>query len=492
VLLVLPLTVTHSAVADDGATTRREDSTGTAKDAAASFRGVHVAKDGPHARKLVFLDEAGNAVPLRAFGVNYFDAFTRYNKDATDRSFVEGFAYLRECNIPVARILLAPFWPKEWELYFSDNEEYFRRLDEFVAEAERQGVGVIAAVFWGAKELGEVVEQAVKAGVLKPGVDFAPHEPLHKDRQGNPTYAEYSTDLGRADSGTLAFMRHYTRQVVGRYAKSPAIWGWEFANETNLFVDHPAFVEMRKRVGSSEHQGMFLRPTTADLEVLPPWKGPDDLTRAQVEVAKKVFAETVRSIDSYRFIMSGDSLARKAAYHNWTEHTWKPDTRDENLRVMAVDNPAPMDTVTMHLYPGEADSPPETYFPKDRPIVIKWLTGQYRELLEHYYAGAQALGRPLILGEYGAQGDGTKEDERQTFHRFVQAILDAGVQLSLLWTFDTRSKGNTEFLKRWSIHTGSDSEWPATPKLYQIANDDPGLWDLVQANSRHGSYPGKK
>ena len=485
VFTLLTATVHPAVEGGSGASPAPADAAG------APFRGVHVAPDGPQAGQLVFLDDDGKQVPLRAFGVNYYDAFTRYNSPATDRSFVEGFAYLRDRNIPVARILLAPFWPKEWKLYFTDNEEYFRRLDSLVAEAEEHGVGIIATLFWSATVLGEVVEQAVAAGVISPGVDFTPHEPRHEDRDGNQTYAEYATDLGRLDSGTLAFLRHYTRQVVERYAASPAIWGWEFGNEVNLCVDHPSFKSMRTRPGSPAHQGMLLAPTTTDLEALPAWTGPDDLTRAQAEVAKKVFAETVRSIDPHRFIMSGDSRPRGAAYHNWKEHSWKPDNRDENLRVMEIDNPAPMDTVTVHVYPGSPGRPADTYFPDDRPLVLEWLNGQYRELLEHYLDGARALRRPLILGEFGAEGDGTTEDEQQTFHRFMQAIIDAGVPLSLLWTFDTRNTGR-EFRQEWSLHPGTDPDWPATPKMYQIVNDDPDLWDLVQANAEHGRYPGKK
>ena len=44
---------------------------------------------------------------------------------------------------------------------------------------------------------------------------------------------------GNPDSKTIAFMRQYTRDVVSRYANSPAIWIWEFGNEYDLAADCP-------------------------------------------------------------------------------------------------------------------------------------------------------------------------------------------------------------------------------------------------------------
>ncbi|MDQ8196193.1 cellulase family glycosylhydrolase [Coraliomargarita sp. SDUM461004] len=446
--------------------------------------GIHVAKDDPLAGKLVKYNDSGELVAIRAFGVNYYDAFMRYNSNVNDTSFIEGFEYLAEHNIPVCRVLAAPYWPKEWALYFDDPDEYFRRLDHFIAAAEAKGIGLLLVLFWAYPTIGELVNPAVEAGVLVPDVDFIPSSSLNVDVNGYPTYAEYKSELGRLNSGSNAFIRHYTTEIVEHYADSPAIWAWEFTNEINNGIDHPNISAMRKRPGSATHQGMFLPATTTDTDVLPAWTGPDDLTRAHAEIAKRNFAESVRRIDKWRFITSGDSRPRAQAYHNWTEHTWTPDTRSENLQVMPLDNPDPMDTVTVHVYPGTRGGNPTTYFPNDGPIVIEWQTGQYYELLSHYMSGSAAIGKPLVLGEFGAPGEGTNADEKETFHRFMQAIVDSEVQLSLLWTFDTRNRA----LSNWFMHTGSDPAWPANEKLYQITNEDPDLWDLEQANLELGSY----
>ena len=434
--------------------------------------GVCVATSGEHAGKLVRYNDAGNQELLNAFGVNYYDAFYRYLKDSNDTSFIAGFEYLRDHHIPVARVMAAGFWPKDWNLYFTDRDEYFRRLDYFVAQAEHYGIGLILDFFWSVYTPGEIVEGAVAAGILVPGVDFVPVDPLNTNDFGVSTYAEYKRGLGRVDSGSNAFITHYTRELVERYGRSPAIWGWEFGNEYNLVVDHPNLVGHRSRPGAPNTQGMMLPNTSTNFVELPAWTGPDDLVRADVLVAKTNFARTVRSIDAWRLIMGGDAIPRVSAYHNMTEHTWGKDSRAELAQVLPMDNPAPMDTVTVHIYPGKPGEDPEVYFMYDDPVTNQWETGQYKELFDYFVAESASLGRPLIIGEWGAIGTGTTEDEKTTFHRYMQALIDSGVQLSLLWDFDNKNGGQIPY---WWVN-------PGTPKEYQLTNEDPDLWDLEQAN----------
>jgi len=434
--------------------------------------GVCVATSGEYAGKLVRYDDAGDPVLLQAFGVNYSTAFTRYIDDVNNTNFIAGFEYLRDHHIPVARVQAAGFWPINWNLYFTDRDEYFQRLDYFIAQAEYYGVGLILDCFWANYTLGELVDDAVVAGYLIPGVDFVPVDPLNLDEFGNPTYDEYKRAMGRPDSGSNAFIALYTRELVERYGRSPAIWGWEFGNEYNLNVDHPNVPKNRDRPGAANTQGMTLANSNTNLVELPAWTGPDDLVRADVWVAKENFANTVRSIDTWRLIMGGDSIPRVGAYHSWTAHTWGKDSRAELAQVLPVDNPAPMDTVTVHIYPGKPDSDPEIYFMYDDPVTNQWVTGQYKELMDYFVAESAVLGRPLIVGEWGAIGTGTTDDEKTTFHRYMQALIDSGVQLSLLWNFDGTNPGQVE---EWYVN-------PGTPKEYQLTNEDPDLWDLEQAN----------
>ena len=440
--------------------------------------GIGFAGAGAYAGKLIRYDSVnGSPVLLKAFGVNYYDAFLRYIRNSADTSFIEGFQYLSEHHIPVARVLAAGFWPNDWKLYFSDPQEYFRRLDFFISKAEQYNIGLILDLFWAVRTVGELVDDAVDAGMLIPYTDFEPNSPLNIDINGNETYAEYTRDLGRTNSGSNALITRYTKEIVSRYAGSPAIWGWEFGNEYNLGVDHPNLSLMRSN--RLPGTGMTLTNTTPDFVELPEWTGPDDLTRADVLAAKENFARTVRSIDSWRMIISGDSCPRISAYRNWTEHKWTPfDTRSEMAQVLPVDNPAPMDTICVHLYSSNPSNAPAVWFPTDSPITNQW-GGPYDELIGYFAEESRKAGRPLIIGEWGTIGDGTTDDEKETFHQFMQALIDSDVQLSLLWTFDSRNIGMTN---TWWIQTGMITNYPASPKLYQISNNDPDLWDLEQAN----------
>ena len=441
--------------------------------------GVCVANSGSLAGKLVRYNAAGNAVALRAFGVNYYDAFLRYLSNSNDTSFIQGFDYLNTHHVPVVRVLAAGFWPKDWNLYFTNKTEYYRRLDFLVQQAERHHVGLILDLFWTATTVGELVDDAVSAGYLKAGTDFVPSNPLNNDYLGHPTYAEYRKALGRSDSGSNALIAYYTREVVSRYARSPAVWAWEFGNEYNLAVDLPNIATQRPTRAPSLGQNL-----PAESSSVPAWTGKEDITRDDILVAKNLFAATVRTIDAWRLIMSGDSTPRQAAYSNWKAHTWAVNSRTDLAKVIPMDNPAPMDTVTIHHYPETPGAAAVVYF-TDGPVTNQWLTGQYKELLTYFVTNSAALNRPLVVGEWGAIGDGTTADEKTTFNRVMQALIDAQVQLSLLWTFDTRNTGMTN---QWWIQTGQISGYPASPKLYMITNDDPALWDLEQANQTYGAW----
>jgi hypothetical protein len=77
--------------------------------------------------------------PLRAVGVNYFDAFLRTLHHPDDTSYDAGFATLAELKIPFARFAACGFWPSDMKLYLTDKAEYFRRVDGVITMERTPG-----------------------------------------------------------------------------------------------------------------------------------------------------------------------------------------------------------------------------------------------------------------------------------------------------------------------------------------------------------------
>ena len=325
----------------------------------------------------VTVDRAGHLAqygqPVRAIGVNYFSAFLRTlrggkgTQGSTDRSYDEGFRTLAQYDIPFARFAATGFWPADMRLYQEDREQYFRRLDAVVESARRHGVGLIPSLFW--------------------------HNSLVPDLVGEPC-----DQWGNRASKTLQFMRTYVRQVVTRYAKSPAIWGWEFGNEYNLRADLPA--------------GPAHWPTIAVRLGTPAERSArDELTSDMLRIALVEFGREVRRYDPYRFITSGHSHLRPAAWHLKTERTWTVDSPAQQLEMLALLHPDPINVVSLHAYGADVER-------------IEW-AGK----------AAQKLGKPLLIGEFGVLGEETPATHQQ-FLGVLHQVERSGAPLAAVWVFD--------------------------------------------------------
>ncbi|MFW6163621.1 MAG: cellulase family glycosylhydrolase [Planctomycetota bacterium] len=336
--------------------------------------------------------------PYRGIGVNYFDCFARTLGDPDDTSCEEGFAALARLGIPFCRFSACPFWPAQYQLYVEDRAEYWRRMDRVVHAAERQGIGLIPSLFWYSAAVPDLVGEP-------------------RDQWGNP------------ESKTHAFMRVYVREMVTRYRRSPALWGWEFGNEYNLAADLPNAAAHRPKIVPK-----LGTPTTRSAR--------DDLTHEAIAVAFAAFAREVRRHDPHRAIFTGNSAPRPSAWHQWREGTWGQDTPEQFARRLLRDNPDPVDTVTVHVY-WDA----EKRFGRQATV---------EEFLRLAMQAAVEAGKPLFVGEFGAsrkQG----EDEaavRARFARILGAIERTGVPLAALWVYDFAHQEKT-----WNITPTNARAW---------------------------------
>jgi hypothetical protein len=385
--------------------------------------------------------------PLRAIGVNYFDAFTwalgvadgslqapNYERVEVmgrgepagslpaKKSFREGFRVLQQKGIPFVRFNCGGFFPKDWRLYREDPEAYFRLLDDLVRAAEDHHLGLVPSLFW--------------SFFTVPGI------------VGEPLNA-----WGDTDSKTHAFMGKYTQEVVGRYKDSPAIWGWEFGNEYNLEVDLPHPQRAGVARWFQTDFGMPAKP------------GPDDhLTSRDIRTAYREFARVVREIDPLRPIFTGDAAPRTAAATLEATGEWGVDTREQWIAQLVKNNPDPVDTISIHFYPFHTQSGMGL---KDQPL---------EETLDASLAAAAEADKPLWVGEWAASETLDPVLRREQFQTVLDLLVERGVQLAAVWVFDFA------YQPPMNIDVGTENEF----MLDAVAGANRRLNNLKGADSEAG------
>lgn len=333
--------------------------------------------------------------PCRAIGANFFDLFDRALKQPADPSWKTNLERLAQAGIPFVRFRACGFWPVDFALYKQDKAAWFARMDEVVRAAEAARIGLIPSLFWHAATVPDLVG-----------------EPL--DQLGNP------------QSKTAAFIRQYTAEVVGRYKDSPAIWAWEMGNEYNLGADLPNAAQHRPPVWPT--LGTPAQRTERD-----------ELTSTQVAAALRVFAEEVRRHDPHRLILSGASIPRPSAWHNRTEKSWKLDSPEEFHKVLLSDNPAPMDSLSVHIYPREGKEP---YAGGAQSLA---------DLIARVAAIATEAGRPLFIGEFGAPRTPGRVASIAVYKEMLSAIESSNVPLAAFWVYDFKAQD-----KDWNVTFDND------------------------------------
>ena len=351
--------------------------------------------------------------PVYALGVNYFDAFLRVighqgqGPRLNDQTWREGFKVLSDYEISFARVAINGFYPVDWKLYQTDRKTFFKKLDEVVREAERRDIGLIPVFFWTFFTLPDL------AG-----------EPF--DQWANP------------QSRTQSLMREFTREVVGRYRSSPAIWAWEFGNEYTNEADLP---EAKQGLGWIVPR--LGTPTTRTER--------DKMRRPILRAAYEAFGRTIRELDATRPIFSGDSMARMSAWNLLNQTNWTADTEAQWLEVVKDDTPDPLNGISIHLYyyDGPTASPVTTTEAKTikgqraeaDPLAAPQHLGikgkSMAEMLHVLKENGRAWNKPLYIGEFGTQfdlKDGVRR--RKQFEEMMGAILTERPQLTAFWVFD--------------------------------------------------------
>ncbi|MHB1461177.1 MAG: cellulase family glycosylhydrolase [Armatimonadota bacterium] len=337
--------------------------------AAATDRGLTVSAEGTLLR---------DGKPYRAIGVNYVSAFTRTLANPDDTSYIEGFKVLQQKGIPFVRMWAMGYWPVDNALYLKDRPEFYRRMDKVVKAAEKADVGIVFSMFF--------------------------NHPCVSDLVGEPV-----NQWGNPDSKTTAFMRTFVKEMITRYGKSKAAWGWEFGNEMNLGADLPNAVEHRPQIATD-----LGTPASRSAE--------DEISHDMMRSAFKLFGAEVRKYDKTRPIFTGNAFPRQSAFHQMTEKSWRADTTHQYAIMFADDNPDPINTLSGHFYSPCLDK-------YGRKMSVE-------EFMTESMAISRKSGKPFVVGEFGTADQGTPELEKVFFQEIIDGIEKTGVPLSMMWVYD--------------------------------------------------------
>ena len=325
-----------------------------------------------------------NGKAIYAYGVNEYLMAWMYGLDvfAAEPQYKNSIAIMKKYNIPMARFPLMHITKDQVKRYQANEEgaldDILEVADLVVAEAEKNQVGLIISIFF--------------SGMLAEG--------------------DKISALGDPNSNTIKMRKKFTKEVVARYKDSPAVWGWEVTNETNLSADIPTAEDSYENFTSEEGYTMI-----------------------------REVAAAIREVDDYRMISTGDAILRTAARslhesglkvdenHKWTPD-WATDTVEDFRYMIGYCTPDPTDTVSMHM---GCQKPDWTY-----KLADKGLT--FAELLKEYVNTAKANGKGFYFGEFGDCGvlTAANADEfvRTNFPIYLETMVKSGVQLATMWQFN--------------------------------------------------------
>lgn len=337
-------------------------------------------------------------IPAHAIGVNCFNLF--YGQLFHHRGVRPASVRLRELSIksiPFVRFSASPFWPREWSVYRNDPARYFGVLDDVVATAESNRIGLVPSLLWNPVSVSDVVGEPV-------------------------------SDWGRSDSRTRAFMVEYVEQVVTRYQRSSAIWMWEFGNEFNTFASLPNALKWWPKVDVS--QGTPATRTARDL-----------ISAADCADAFAHFGRVVRRLDPARRITAGTDIPRYNA-SNLAAGKWGADSPTQFRAALGQVTPDPLDVVSVHLYPDREGQ----YFGLGN-------SSQFSNILGEVVVASRSLGKEVFVGEFGVPRMNDLDKEQRLFRRLLDSIVSARVNWAALWVYDLMNQ------EQWSARFDNDRAW---------------------------------
>lgn len=370
---------------------------------------------------------------FRGVGVNHFSLFVRELFDfsasgAPNTGLENDLQRISGLGIPFIRVCFGWWDYTRWrDLYAINNAAYWATADRVIKACERYGVGVIADMFWDWRGFTELSHY------------YGAFESVEQSSQ--PT------------SATWARMTAHMQQFVQRYAESPAIWAWEFANEacSNAGPEFGAAWALDGTFAPWLNWG--LRPDGVTART-----ANEKLSMLGYRRIQRQFRNIVKANDPHnRIILAGNASGNSFAVRVWTTGGLDA-SRLTDYSGVALTEYRPYlewinqssDVLSTHLYPGAARVGDGIYYADgDRT-----LTQHYADLAG-WAAGAK---KPLCVTEFGATYRGDPVDsvsvdeatERANFFEAVAAITNNNIPLTACWNYGGNIFSTLNWMK-WDI-----------------------------------------
>ncbi|HHT92004.1 MAG TPA: cellulase family glycosylhydrolase [Clostridiaceae bacterium] len=218
------------------------------------------------------------------------------------------------------------------------------------------------------------------------------------------------------DSVSRQNLYKYLDEFIGRYKDRKTILMWEILNEGNLHAD----------VGAS------IRRVTYSLL---------QLSEFYTDVTEKI-----HDIDPERLVTGGDSALRTAQWNLFKgvmegdlSSNWTIDTLEERLKALYLLHKG-VDVLSTHTYDIDSSSDFDLYY---KDATNNAVNNGYKILMEE----AKRIGKVLYNGECaGCVGASWNSDPSSPGFiegriKYLELIIDAGVQLTHWWTFRSDRQG---------------------------------------------------
>ena len=366
--------------------------------------------------------------------MNLFDIFwSAWGTGGPNATMATAKAAIRDASASgytFARTFASPWGYTGWA--WADNSTraaYWAAAGEVVAEAERSGIKLIPSLSHGCPDSTLPCNPAVA---------------LH-----NETYREFITN---ASSLTRLTMQQYHQDFVARFKGSPAVLFWELGNEMNLFLDGCTYDKSPGAFIATAEGLAWQRDATAYIKAIDPER-PVNTGMGNPRSRAKALMGTPGG---------GAACVTPENPHGDCELCFGiPADSQQDYADM------------LQLYYSEADTVSGHYYGCAPPYGnLSWCSDPAStQPLAVLRAAAEALGKPLYVGEFGPH-DGNWSAAADAGTSPGRAILvgmaGQGVPLSSLWAFECPSHDHTD-QPGFCLHPGQIAAQPFTLEVNQIA-----------------------